>query len=68
VRRPAEEDEDVVAYKWKLGSREGTPYPLARVLSPFQRDTPGFLGYGTTSGVVAPGVEHAGDSVRLPGP
>ncbi len=31
-------------------------------------DTSGCLGYGTTSGVVAPGVEHAGDGVRLPGP
>ena len=50
------------------GSREGTPYPLTRVLSPFQGDTSGCLGYGTTSGVVAPGVEHAGDRVRLPGP
>jgi hypothetical protein len=31
-------------------------------------DTSGCLGYGTTSGAVAPGVEHAGDGVRLPGP
>ena len=31
------------------------------------RAGPGGVG-GTTSGVVAPGVEHAGDRVRLPGP
>ena len=31
------------------------------------RAGPGGVG-GTTSGVVAPGVEHAGDSVRLSGP